>query len=79
MLRSRGLSNGSYVTYKLCSWNGSEEVVKAGEIKVLLGPGDEALQVCLVDGADGVLKLLSVSAGRLESLVVHTISALCSF
>ncbi len=42
-------------TYKLGGWDSRQEFVEAGQAKARLGPSDEALQVGLVNGADGIL------------------------
>jgi hypothetical protein len=60
--------------YKLSRWNSRQEVVKARQIKVCLGPRNEPLQVRLVDRADGVLRwLVSVL------LSYHTASLLLTY
>lgn len=45
---------GNIGTHKFRSRDRREEVVETRDAKVLLGPGDEALEVGLVDGPDGV-------------------------
>jgi hypothetical protein len=43
------------VPYQLSGRNGGQELVKTRQVKVLLGPPDESLQVVLVNRADGIL------------------------